>query len=152
VKNNLKIARSTYFMPTEFPKSSTSKHTFSTLCSGELKRGNSSKIRQGRVTVLFHCTSFQCRRSLYLQSFIWIRLVVSDLFRGQEKETEGRTDIRNGDFSFDLFSHFSHTKSKKDTQVKTEWIGWKKMYQYLLFSKSHKYHWVFTDGQTKRRL
>jgi hypothetical protein len=55
------------------------------LCPGQSSivkwtKGSKSKIRQDRVTVLLHCTSTQCDRSIYLQSFRLIPLTVLGMF------------------------------------------------------------------------
>jgi hypothetical protein len=70
----------------------------------------------------------------------------------QERSGDAQTDVLTKwylcDFSFDLFSHFLVKQGLiKVTQIKTEWIWSKRIYCYLLFSKSHKYLWVCTDRQ-----
>jgi hypothetical protein len=49
------------------------------------------------------------------------------------------------DFSFEFFSH---TRLKKDTQVRTAWNGSKRIYCYPLLSKSHNVSLVGTDRRS----
>jgi hypothetical protein len=76
---------------------------------------------------------------------------INDKVKDRTRKCDGRTYSQNGTnvtFPFIFLAIFSHTRLKKDTQVKTEWIGSKRVYCYPLVSKSHKYLWVCTDGET----